>query len=59
MSDWMKLIECKQTPDHKFTIYDYTKIAYPIDSAICLREIMSEGEKPTFIPIDHDYDQIL
>ena len=43
MSDWMKLIECKQTPDHKFTIYDYTKIAYPIDSAICLREIMSEG----------------
>lgn len=49
MTEWMQLAECKQTPGPIFTIYDYTKIAYPIDSGFCLREIITSNEKANFI----------
>ena len=49
MGEWLKLVECKQTPGSIFTICDYTKIAYPIDSGFCLREIVTPHEKPIFI----------
>lgn len=37
MSEWLKLIECKYTPSSLFTIYDYTKIVYPIDNNFYLK----------------------
>ena len=39
MNSWMKLTECRETPSSTFTLFDYTKIVYPIDSAFCVREI--------------------
>jgi hypothetical protein len=41
MSDWLKLVECKHTPSPLFTIFDYTKIVYPMDEGFCLREIVN------------------
>ena len=58
MTDWVQLVECKQTPGAVFTIYDYTKIAYPIDSGFCLREIVTSEVKPHFILRDHPCDHI-
>lgn len=58
MSEWMKLIECKQTPSPIFTIFDYTKIVYPIESALCIRQVVTSGEKPSFIFIDHQMEEI-
>lgn len=55
MADWLRLVECKQTPTEIFTIFDYTKIAYLIDSGFCLREIVNDDEKPVFIPIEHEF----
>ena len=49
MAHWLQLAECKQTPGPIFTIYDYTKIAYPIDSGFCIREIVIPNENATFI----------
>jgi hypothetical protein len=41
MSDNIKLVDCFYTPKQVFTIYDYTKIAYPVNNYICIREIVT------------------
>lgn len=53
MSDNFRVVECLHTPSSLFTIYDYTKIAYLAGSYLCLREVVNNDTKPSFIPLEH------
>ena len=53
MSDNFRVVECLHTPSSLFAIYDYTKIAYLTGNYLCIREVVNNDTKPSFIALDN------
>ena len=51
MSDSFRVVECLSRPTDIFCIFDYTKVAYPTDNYVCVRDLLSKDVKPVFLKL--------